>query len=412
MSDCCSQPGLLPFQQALSQMLDSITPIEQIQCVGVSDAYNGVLAKDIVSPINVPPHHNSAMDGYAFAQQSLENNEKPLVLVGKSFAGAPYQGKVKTGECIRIMTGAKLPDDCDTVQMQENCSADGELITINKVTKQGQHVRYAGEDVELGRSVYQQGHKLSAVDIGMLTSIGVAEVEIYRPLKVALIATGDELKMPHESLGEGDIFESNSSFLAPMLKKLNCQVINFGIIGDDLTKIRQAFVDANEQADVVISSGGVSVGEADYTKEVLDELGEIGFWKIAIKPGKPFAFGKLSSSIFFGLPGNPVSALATFYQLAVHGINKLQHANPIERQRFSVKVEGTLKKSPGRTDFQRGILSVNESGEISVRSTGAQGSGILSSIAQANCFIVIEQERGRVESGERVTVELFDDCLK
>lgn len=411
MSDCCSQPGLLPFEQALTLMLESITPITHTQRLNVNEACNFVLASDIVSPINVPGHNNSAMDGYAFSQASVDQ-ATTLTLVGKSFAGAPYQRRVNAGECIRIMTGAKLPDDCDTVQMQENCVAQGNQITINKPTSQGQHVRYAGEDVKQGQSVYQQSHRLSAVDIGMLASIGVKDVEVYRQVKVALIATGDELKKAGQPLNEGDIYESNSSFLAPMLKKLNCEVINFGIIADDKGKIRQAFFDANEQADVVISSGGVSVGEADYTKEVLDELGDIGFWKVAIKPGKPFAFGKLSDSIFFGLPGNPVSALATFYQLAAHGLYKLQNATPLNRQRMTVKTTSTLKKSPGRMDFQRGILSINDAGEMQVASTGAQGSGILSSIAQANCFIVLEQDRGRVEVGEQVTVELFDDCLK
>ncbi|WP_286265115.1 molybdopterin molybdotransferase MoeA [Thalassotalea atypica] len=411
MSDCCSQPGLLPFEQALAQMLEDITPVAETITVAVTQAAQCVLANDIVSPINVPPHHNSAMDGYAYAQSSLEQSTT-LVMVGKSFAGAPYQGEVKAGECIRIMTGAKLPSDCDTVQMQENCTADNNKISFNKKSQQGQHVRYAGEDVSLGHKIYEKGHRLTSVDIGMLTSVGVGKVEVYRPIKVALIATGDELKSPEQPLLEGDIYESNSSFLAPMLKKLNCDVINFGIIADDLSKIRQAFISADEQADVVISSGGVSVGEADYTKDVLDELGEIGFWKIAIKPGKPFAFGKLANSIFFGLPGNPVSALATFYQLSVHGIHKLQNAAPIKRQRFKVKTTTLLKKSRGRTDFQRGVVTVNAQGEMEVASTGSQGSGILSSIARANCFIILEQDRGRVEIGELVDVELFDDCLK
>lgn len=411
MSDYCAQPGLLPYEQALSLMLDSIKPIKELQRVNVTDANNFVLAKDIVSPVNVPPHHNSAMDGYAYAQSSLEL-DSALKLIGKSFAGAPFKGEVNGGECIRIMTGAKLPDSCDTVQMQENCLINGNEVEITHSTQLGQNIRYKGEDISQSQLVYSKGHKLTAADIGMLTSIGVVEVDVFRPVRVAIIATGDELKKPGEVLGEGDIYESNSSFLVPMLRKMNCEVIDLGIIEDDIDKIRKAFIKANDQADVVISSGGVSVGEADYTKTVLDELGEIEFWKIAIKPGKPFAFGQMSDSIFFGLPGNPVSALVTFYHLSVYGICKLQNAIPKARQSFNVKTSTVLKKSPGRADFQRGILSGNEAGQLTVESTGAQGSGILSSIAKANCFIKLEQERGRVEVGESVTVELFDDCLK
>ena len=410
MSDCCSQPGLMPFEQALEHLLTNVSPVTETLTLSITQAVGAVLAQDVVSPVNVPPHDNSAMDGYAFTQATAELNE-PMKLVGKSFAGAPYKGSVGLGECIRIMTGAKMPDDCDTVQMQENVSANQASINLNKATKLAQHVRKAGEDVAIGTVVYPKGHTLSSVDIGMLSSIGVGEVEVFRPLKVALIATGDELKKPGQTLTEGDIYESNSSFLSAMLTKLNCDVIDFGIIEDDLGSIRDAFTSANNQADIVISSGGVSVGEADYTKEVLDELGEIGFWKIAMKPGKPFAFGKLSDSIFFGLPGNPVSALVTFYQLGIPGIIKMQNAKPLVRRRFTAVANSDLKKSPGRLDFQRGILAVNDAGEITVDSTGSQGSGILSSIARANCFIVLEQDRGRVSQGERVTVELFDELL-
>ena len=411
MSDCCSQPGLMPFEQALQHLLDNVEGVNELETITIEQAVNRVLAEEVVSPISVPPHNNSAMDGYAFTQASAELAQ-PLKLVGKSFAGAPYQGQVNTGECIRIMTGAKLPDDCDTVQMQENVNADGEVIRLAKMTKQGQHVRSAGEDVKQGQAIYSQGHRLSAVDIGMLGSVGVGQVKVYRQLNVALIATGDELKKPGQALAEGDIYESNSTFLKAMLAKLNCNVIDFGIIEDDLSKIRDAFIAADEQADVVISSGGVSVGEADYTKAVLDELGEIGFWKIAIKPGKPFAFGKLEHSIFFGLPGNPVSALVTFYQLGVPGIVKMQQAKPLNRTKIRVKTASDLKKSAGRKDYQRGVLSINEQGEAVVESTGSQGSGILSSIARANCFIVLEQDRGKVAAGEMVDIELFDDCLK
>lgn len=410
MVDCCSQPGLLPFEQALSNMLAAITPIEDIEQVNVEDAYNYVLAQDILSPLNVPGHDNSAMDGYAFSLKSLVNN-KTLTLVGRSMAGAPFQGTCGLGQCVRIMTGAKMPADCDTVEMQENCQVDGENITFLEEKKFGAHVRNAGEDIKEGQAVYSKGHRLSAIDVGVLASLGIKRVSLYRKLKVALIATGDELKKPGQTLTDGDIFESNSYVLAGMLNKLHVEIIDFGIIEDSFAAIKHAFEQADEQADAVISSGGVSVGDADYTKMVLDELGEIGFWKIAMKPGKPFAFGTLPNSIFFGLPGNPVSAMVTFHQMAIPGLLKLQHANDIKRAHVQVKTTTDLKKSPGRMDFQRGVLSINDVGESIVTSTGSQGSGILSSLAKANCFIVLPSCQGKVNAGETVTVQLFDQFL-
>ncbi len=418
MSDCCSAPGLLPFEQALSNMLAQVTPITDKQSIAIDKALHYVLAQNVQSPINVPPHNNSAMDGYAFAHASLSTSST-LTLAGRSMAGAPYQGKCQLGQCIRIMTGAKMPAGCDSVEMQENVqlSADGEQVTLLKATElkeksAGSHVRKAGEDIQIGQQVLVKGHRLTTVDIGLMASLGVSEVQVYRKLNVALIATGDELKLPGQALTEGDIYESNSFVLAAMLEKLNVNVIDFGVIEDDFEAIKAAFEQADQQADAVISSGGVSVGDADYTKTVLDELGEIGFWKLAMKPGKPFAFGKLSNSIFFGLPGNPVSALVTFHQLALHALTKLQHALPIIRTHLQVKTTTDLRKAPGRLDFQRGVLSINEQGENVVTSTGSQGSGILSSLSKANCYIVLPSEQGKVSAGEKVTVQLFDQYIR
>ncbi len=410
MSDCCSAPGLLPFKQALNNMLAQVSPITETLTLPIDQALHYVLAQDIASPLNVPPHDNSAMDGYAFAIESLIAN-KTLTLIGRSMAGAPFQGECKAGECIRIMTGAKMPDCCDSVEMQENVYVDGEQITFLQQKSFGSHVRKTGEDIKIKQQVLQQGHRVTAVDIGVLASLGVAEVTVYRKLKVALIATGDELKLPGQTLRVGDIYESNSFVLSAMLDKLHVDVIDFGIIEDDFEAIKSAFISADKQADAVISSGGVSVGDADYTKTVLDELGEIGFWKIAMKPGKPFAFGKLANSVFFGLPGNPVSALVTFHQLALVALTKMQNAEPLKRTHLTVKCVDELRKSPGRMDFQRGILCVNEKGVNVVASTGSQGSGILSSLARANCFIVLPSEQGKVKTGEMVTVQLFDQFL-
>ena len=310
------------------------------------------------------------------------------------------------------MTGAKLPDGCDTVEMQENCQIKVDGIEFLKSRVYGDHVRNAGEDIKAGQSVLAKGHRLTAIDIGVLASLGLAQVLVYRKLNIALIATGDELKTPGQALTSGDIYESNSYVLSAMLQKLNVNVIDFGIIRDDYQAIKSAFMQADQQADAVISSGGVSVGEADYTKDVLDELGKIAFWKIAIKPGKPFAFGQLPNSIFFGLPGNPVSALVTAHQLAIPGLLKLQNCAPIKRISLSAKTVTNLRKSPGRMDLQRGIVSVNEAGENVVTTTGAQGSGILSSLANANCYIVLPREQGPVTAGEQVKVQLFDQYLQ
>ncbi|MBU2893319.1 molybdopterin molybdotransferase MoeA [Colwellia sp. D2M02] len=410
MSDCCSAPGLLPFEQALTKMLDQVSAITETIELPITQAQNYVLASDVVSPLNVPPHDNSAMDGYAFALSSLQQS-KTLTLVGRSMAGAPYQGECQAGQCIRIMTGAKMPQGCDSVEMQENTTVNGDNITFLQEKKLGSHVRKAGEDIQITQRVLAKGHKITSVDIGVLASLGVVTLRVFRKLRVALIATGDELKLPGQALQAGDIYETNSFVLSSMLEKLGVEVINFGIIEDDYQKIKQAFISADEQADAVISSGGVSVGDADYTKAVLDELGDIGFWKIAMKPGKPFAFGKLANSVFFGLPGNPVSALVTFHQLALIALTKMQNAAPLTRTRLQVKSADDLRKSPGRKDFQRGFLTVNAEGDNVVHSTGAQGSGILSSLSQANCFIELPQEQGHITKGQQVTVQLFDIFL-
>jgi molybdopterin molybdotransferase len=411
MVDCYSAPGLLPFEQAMEKMLSAITPIDTTETISLALGLNRVLARNISSPLNVPPHHNSAMDGYAFKLASLQTTDT-LTMIGRSMAGAPFQGECKIGECIRIMTGAKLPSCCDTVEMQENCQAKDTGITFLESREFNDNIRFTGEDIAINQAVFSRGKKLSAIDIGVLASLGVPTVEVYRKITVAVLATGDELKSPGEVLNDGDIYESNSHALIAMLTKLNVTVINFGIIADDEQAIRTAFEQADQQADVVISSGGVSVGDADYTKLVLEQLGEIGFWKIAMKPGKPFAFGKLPNSYFFGLPGNPVSALVTAHQLAVPALLKLQHAQAKKLPLLKVKTATQLNKRAGRMDFQRAILSTNHQGEMIVTSTGSQGSGILTSMSMANCYIVLPANQGNVPANEIVNVQLFDDVIQ
>ena len=410
MSDCCAMPGLLSFELALETMLSQVSPVTEVLTLPIAQAVNYIVAQAIASPLNVPNHDNSAMDGYAFAVESLSQHST-LTLVGRSMAGAPFQGKCQLGECVRIMTGAKMPACCNSVEMQENVQVEDDNITFLHEKLRGSHVRKAGEDIKLGQHVFSQGHQLSTVDIGILASLGISEVKVFRQLKVALIATGDELKLPGQALCSGDIYESNRFVLHAMLNKLNIEVIDFGIIEDNVDLIKKAFVDADQQADVVISTGGVSVGDADFTKTVLDELGDIAFWKIAMKPGKPFAFGKLPNSVFFGLPGNPVSAIVTFHQLAMVAIKKMQNGVGLKRTHLQAVCVNNLRKSPGRLDFHRGMFSINENGESVVESTGAQGSGILSSLTQANCFIVLPAEQGKVNAGEKVNVQLFDQFI-
>lgn len=408
---CCDGKGLMPLETALKNMQDALENVCESIELPVSDALAFGLAKDIYSPINVPSFNNSAMDGYALNQSDLQhcdsNNPITLKMIGKSFAGIPYKGDLPAGCCIRIMTGAVLPDCADTVVMQERTQAVDQDITFNSMPKLNDNVRFIGENIKEGQIVLTQGHKLTARDIPLIASLGLSNVTVYRQLKVAVISSGDELKSLGEPLNEGEIYDSNRYSIIALLSRLNVEVIDFGIIKDDLPLIRDAISKADKLADVVITSGGVSVGEADFIKDVLDELGEIGFWKLAIKPGKPFAFGKLPNSVFFGLPGNPVSAMVTLYQLAVPAMIKMSGLKPQSILRFNALSTVRFKKSPGRTDFQRGNYQIDDQGVLTVTSTGAQGSGIFSSMSQSNCFIVLERERGNVEVGETVLIEPY-----
>ena len=413
--DCCSAPGLMPLSNALNTLRESLSNVCEEITLPLSEALGFTLSDNIISGLNVPPFNNSAMDGYALNADELkgcsEDAPVQLTLVGKSFAGAPFEGEIKPGCCIRIMTGAVVPDSLDCVVMQEQCSVEGNNITFKQQVNVNNNVRFAAEDIKIGQAILSQGHKLTPRDIPLLASLGIVNVPVYRKLKVAVISSGDELKSLHESLQKGEIYDTNRYSIIAMLSRLNVEVIDLGIIKDDYSLIKNAFIKADQLADVVISSGGVSVGEADFIKEVLNEVGEIGFWKVAIKPGKPFAFGKLQNSIFFGLPGNPVSAIVTLYQLAVPAMAKMGGEIMKPALRFNAITSEPLSKKPGRTDFQRGTYSVDEQGKLVVSSTGSQGSGVFSSMSQSNCFIVLEQARGKVLAGETVTIEPYNSIM-
>ncbi|HCB1500078.1 TPA: molybdopterin molybdotransferase MoeA [Klebsiella michiganensis] len=400
--------GLMPLDTALTQMLNRITPLNATETVPLLQAFSRVTAHDLVSPLDVPGFDNSAMDGYAVRLAELTDGAV-LPVAGKAFAGQPFSDVWPVGTCIRIMTGAPVPEGCDAVVMQEQTEqTDGGVRFIAPV-KSGQNIRRRGEDIANGAVVFPAGTRLTVAELPVLASLGIAEVEVIRKVRVAVFSTGDELQLPGQPLADGQIYDTNRLAVHLMLQELGCEVVNLGIIPDDPAKLREVFIQADQQADVVISSGGVSVGEADYTKEILEELGEIGFWKLAIKPGKPFAFGKLNHSWFCGLPGNPVSAALTFYQLVQPLLAKLSgNVGQTQPMRLRVRAASRLKKSPGRLDFQRGVLQRNPDGELVVSSTGHQGSHIFSSFSLGNCFIVLERERGNVEAGEWVEVEPFN----
>ncbi|CQD38674.1 molybdopterin molybdotransferase MoeA [Yersinia mollaretii] len=409
--DHCNTSDLLSLEQALTKMLSRVTPLQATEIVPLADAAGRITASAINSPIAVPPFANSAMDGYAVRCNELSSGV-PLPVAGKAFAGAPFKEAWPANTCVRIMTGAPIPVGADAVIMQEQAVVSEQGITFTGSAQLGQNIRLAGEDIEQGAAVFPAGVKLGAAQLPLLASLGIADVAVFRTLKVAIFSTGDELQAIGQPLGEGQIYDTNRFAVHLMLQKLGCQIIDLGVIRDDQQALREAFEQADGVADLVISSGGVSVGEADYTKQMLEELGDIGFWKLAIKPGKPFAFGKLDHAWFCGLPGNPVSAALTFYQLVQPLIAKLSgHSEWHPPVRLKAKAVTKLKKSPGRLDFQRGIFSTNTNGELEVRTTGHQGSHIFSSFSQGNCFIVLERERGSVAVGETVEIELFNALL-
>ncbi len=410
MVDCCSAPGLVPLESAMAQLLSMVQIQKKEQTVNLEDALGRILAQDQISTLDIPPKDNSAMDGYALKFSQGEAGQK-LNMVAKVFAGHPLTQIINKGECVRIMTGGQIPEGCDAVIMQENTSADADIIMINQSVKLGENIRLQGEDIKAGQSVLKAGRRLTSADIGLLASLGKQKICVYKKLTAALISTGDELKKPGQELAPGQFYESNAYTVSALLKRLDVEVVDFGIVPDDLAQLTDVFTQADQQADVVITSGGVSVGEADYTKTVLQKLGKIDFWKLAIKPGKPFAFGHLPNSYFVGLPGNPVSAMVTLHQLAVPLLRKIAGETAKIPLRLNAITTQKIRKRPGRTDFQRGVYEVDATGQLKVSLNGAQGSGVLSSMSGANCYIILQQERAAVEVGEQVTIEPFDELL-
>src|SRR6478735_2668092 len=408
-------PDSLSVDAARAAIRRFLQPVTAVERVHIRAALDRVLAADIQSPLDVPGHDNSAMDGWAVRFADVDA-VRPTTLrrIGESFAGKPYPGSVGAGEAVRIFTGAVMPHGSYTVVMQERATANAEGVTVapNAVSRAGQNRRIAGEDVKRGAIVFRAGQRVRPAELGMLASIGVGECTVYRKLRVAFFSTGDELRSLGQPLAAGEIYDSNRYTLYGMLTRLNCDVVDMGVVPDVPEALERALTSAAATADVVITSGGVSVGEADYVRDLLAKLGEVLFWKIAMKPGRPLAYGKIGGAHFFGLPGNPVSVMVTFYQFVREALLALMGVDPVlPTPTFKVPCTSTLKKAPGRTEFQRGILTRDAAGAWSVRVTGEQGSGILRSMSQANCFIILPTDQGNVTPGTLVEVEVMEGVV-
>lgn len=405
-------PNSLTVEQAWQRIREALGALAGNELLPVSEALGRVAALDVPSPIAVPPTDNSAMDGYALRHADLPvEGVSRLRVIGESFAGRPFQGAISAGQAVRIMTGAVIPDGCDTVVMQERVEREGDDVRVGGDCKPGEHVRNAGDDIRPGQVVIEAGARLMPAALGVLASLGIAEVLVHRRPRVAFFSTGDELCSVGEIPGPGDIYDSNRYTLNAMIRRVGAEPLDLGVVRDRREDVRAAFRQAAELGDMVITSGGVSVGEADFVKETLEEMGQVGFWKIAMKPGRPLAFGRLDQAFFFGLPGNPVSVMATFYQFVQPALRRMMgEPDPLPVQ-VPVRCVSKLKKSPGRMELQRGILAPDENGQMTVSTTGLQGSHVLTSMSKANCFIILPLESNGAEPGESVLVQPFEGLI-
>lgn len=414
----------LPVAEARARIHAALQPITDQETLALRQALGRALAVDVISPIAVPAHDNSAMDGYALHGADLLA-DAPTVLQALPgvtvFAGTPLAQPVGRGQCVRIMTGAVMPEGLDTVVPIELCQVApdvaGDTVTLKPgVLKPGENRRKRGEDLALGQPALRAGHVLRPADLGLLASLGVAELQVFRRLKVALFSTGNELRTLGQPLEEGCIYDSNRFSLMGALERLGVEVLDLGLVADDPVALNATLDAALAQADVVLTSGGVSMGDADYTRDLLAARGEVGFWKVAMRPGRPFAFGPLHAAAgrtawLFALPGNPVAALVTFYAFAREALLVLAGATPRPLPVLKARSVAAIRKRPGRTEYQRGIVSLAEDGRWEVRLTGAQGAGILRSMTEANALVVLGHEQGAVAAGDEVSVWLFDGLV-
>lgn len=406
---CAEGEGLLRLEEARQRIVAAVGRPETMETLPLGRACGRVLARPLTADVEVPPFDNSAMDGYALHGSALPTTgEASLRQVGTAWAGRPFEGHVGPGECVRIMTGAPMPSGTDTVVMQEQVRVAGERVTLGAGHRAGEHRRRAGESLARGAEILAAGTRLTPAHLGLAASAGVATVSVFRRPRVAILSTGDELQSAGQPLGPGQIYDSNRCSLTAMLERLGIEVHDLGVIPDRLEATRDALLEAGRAADVIISSGGVSVGDADFVVEVLRAEGRVGFWKVAIKPGKPLAFGRLGPAWFFGLPGNPVSSMVTFYQLVQPALQRLCGVDPLPPPLLvNARLAAPLRKHPGRLEFQRARLASGVDGQLTVEALGQQGSNVLRSMVEADCFIVLPLEQGHLEAGQWVQVQPF-----
>ena len=391
-----------------------VEPVEQIEAIETRDALGRVLAADLVSPISVPPHDNSAMDGYAFDGAQLVASEAlELEVVGTALAGKAWQGHVQAGQCVKIMTGAIMPPGLDTVVPQEftRSGAEGRITVPAGVVRPGDNRRLKGEDLAEGRPALSAGERLGPAACGLIASLGIGRIDVRRRPKVAYFSTGDEILSLGEPPREGAVYDSNRYTVQAMLAQLGCEVIDMGVVRDEPARLEAAFREAAARSDAIITSGGVSVGEADFTKAMMKKLGDVAFWRIAMRPGRPMAVGRIGSAVLFGLPGNPVAVMVTFLAFVRPALLRLMGARPQPPVLLKARSQEAIRKKPGRTDYQRGIVSTAADGSLVVRTTGNQGSGVLSSMVQANGLIVLHHGQGDVAPGGDVDVMMFQGVL-
>ena len=404
-------PQALSAQDVLKFLTQLVNTVAETEEVEIFQSLGRIVAKDVISPIDVPPHDNSAMDGFAFKGQQLSSAENiTLKVVGTALAGKAWQGQVKSGECVKIMTGAIMPDGLDTVIPQELCqSVTPESIQFaSHILKTGDNRRLRGEDIAKGKPALKQSARITPAAAGLLASLGLPKVSVYRTLRVAYFSTGDEILSLGEALREGAVYDSNRYTIAGLLKDLGCQMIDMGVVKDDPQLLENAFTKAAEHADAIITSGGVSVGEADFTKAMMKKMGDVVFWKIAMRPGRPMAVGRITqghrSAVLFGLPGNPVAVMVTFLAFVKPALLQMMGSTLSPTPLMRARTQEVLRKKPGRTEYQRGIVTRNADGELEVITTGNQGSGVLSSMVQANALIVLQHTQSTAQVGDWVDV--------
>ena len=412
-------PQALSVNQVNAFLAELVQPVsvDESQDVYLFDALGRVLAQDVVSPINVPAHNNSAMDGFAFDAAQLQADQ-PLCLrvVGTALAGKAWQGKVNAGECLKIMTGAILPDNLDTVVPQEFCQVvsahDVTTVTLPpNMLKAGDNRRLMGEDLMQGQPALKAGQHLTPAALGLVASLGLPDVRVHRRLRVAYFSTGDEVLSLGEAPREGAVYDSNRYTVFGLLTRMGCEVIDMGVVQDEPALLEAAFANAALAADAIITSGGVSVGEADFTKAMMKKLGDVAFWKIAMRPGRPMAVGRIGKSVLFGLPGNPVAVMVTFLAFVRPALLRMMGSAAQPAPLLRAQCLEPLRKKAGRTEYQRGFVSSAADGTLQVRTTGNQGSGVLSSMVQGNGLIVLHHGQGNVAVGDEVDVMMFEGSV-